>query len=134
MKFRYKKLRQGLLRPIIPVGVSYRGKTITQEVLIDSGADICIFDAEIGEAIGIDIESGEVHEVGGVTGEKQPYFSHVVTMTVGGWPYTIEVGFSRHLAKMGHGLVGQKGFFEQFKVQFDLQKEEIELKPHQMVE
>jgi hypothetical protein len=31
-------------------------KTIAQEVLVDSGADVCLFDAEGGAALGIPIE------------------------------------------------------------------------------
>ena len=32
------------------------------------------------------------------------------------------------IARLGYGVVGQKGFFEIFVVKFDLLKEEIELK------
>ena len=48
MKFRYKKYGSGVIRPVIPLKVAYDNKTIVQEVLVDSGADVCLFDAEVG--------------------------------------------------------------------------------------
>ena len=63
MKFKYKRFRifptpafpqrRYLLRPIIPLLITYKGKTIGYEVLLDSGADFCIFHAEIGEYLGL---------------------------------------------------------------------------------
>ncbi|MBI5400829.1 MAG: hypothetical protein HZB12_01805 [Candidatus Yonathbacteria bacterium] len=55
MKFRYAKYGQ-TLRPVIPVKLRNGDNEIGYEVLVDSGADMCLFDAEIGEAIGIDIK------------------------------------------------------------------------------
>jgi len=45
MKFRYKKYGPSILRPIIPIEIVYKDKSVPYEVLIDSGADFCIFDA-----------------------------------------------------------------------------------------
>ena len=38
-------------------------------------------------------------------------------------------GFSYDIASHGYGLLGQKGFFENFTVKFDYSKSDIELKP-----
>ncbi len=127
MKFKYKKIN-GILRPIIPIEISFDNKSIKYEVLVDSGADNNIFDAEIGEILNIDIEKGEREDVGGITGVIQPYYKHLVTINVGGWSYETEVGFLRNIAHLGYGVVGQRGFFDIFIVKFDLLKEYIELK------
>lgn len=42
MKFRYKKYGPGVLRPVIPIEVIKNGLEVPYEVLIDSGADLCI--------------------------------------------------------------------------------------------
>lgn len=42
MKFPYKRVAPGLIRPIIPIELSYQGISIPYEVLIDSGADFCV--------------------------------------------------------------------------------------------
>ena len=41
MKFRYKKFGH-FLRPVIPITVRYQDRSIGYEVLIDSGADLCL--------------------------------------------------------------------------------------------
>ncbi len=138
MKFNYSKLpltkRSSLfglsiLRPIIPTTVKVNNRVITCWVLIDSGADFCIFDAEIGEYLGIDIKSGSEEVFGGIQerGSAKAYL-HKVVVSIGGYDYQIVAGFSYDIAKFGCAILGQKGFFDKFSVKFDYQKEEIELK------
>jgi hypothetical protein len=99
-------------------------------VVVDSGADLCIFDAEIGEALGLDVKKGIPKEVFGVGGKASIYFLHRVDVEVGGWTYKIDAGFMPNVAGriFQYGIVGQKGFFENFIVKFDLLKEEVDLK------
>ncbi len=129
MKFSYVKY-DGVLRPIIPIKLKNKNQEIGYHVLVDSGADICLFDAQMAEAIGIDIKNGKAREVFGVGGKASLYYLHKVVIEVGGWGYEIEAGFMPNVSgpRIRYGLVGQKGFFENFIVKFDLQKEEIELK------
>lgn len=128
MKFKYKRYGT-ILRPVIPIKVKSGGRTVSYEVLVDSGADLCIFDGGIGDVLNIDVENGERHEVGGIAGQHAPYYLHDVEIEVGGWPYPIRVGFLRNVAGgFNYGVVGQKGFFEFFLVKFDFSKAEIELK------
>jgi hypothetical protein len=49
MKFDYKKFGPGVIRPIIPIKVLYNGQIVSYNVLVDSGADMCLFDSQIGE-------------------------------------------------------------------------------------
>ncbi len=69
MKFNYKKYSNLILRPVIPIKLKNKDLEIGYEVLVDSGADLCIFDAEIGEEIGINIKKGKPHEVFGIGGK-----------------------------------------------------------------
>lgn len=128
MKFGYKKYGPGVLRPVIPVEISYKDRSVLYEVLVDSGSDFCIFDAEIGELLGIDVPSGEPHTVGGITGAVETYYAHTVTLKVDGWSYAIKAGFLPNIARFGYSVVGQRGFFDTFVVKFDLLREDIELK------
>jgi hypothetical protein len=134
MKFNYKsfgKNRDGeqVIRPIIPIKLKGGDKEFQYDVLVDSGADVCIFDSEIAELIGINVTSGRVDTFGGVTGVSKASYIHEVEMEVGGWPYKAEVSFAPGISRFGHGIVGQKGFFEFFKVGFDYTASEIEVKP-----
>ena len=138
MKFHYLKFplkeRSGLfghaiLKPIIPIELLYEDKRLRYAALIDSGADFCIFDAEIGEQLGINIQSGTKEIFGGIQ-EKggATAFLHKITINIGGWDHPVTVGFSSDIAKHGFGILGQRGFFDVFVVKFDFLKEEIELK------
>ncbi|MCX6703102.1 MAG: retropepsin-like aspartic protease [Candidatus Zambryskibacteria bacterium] len=129
MKFDYKRYGQ-TLRPVMPIKLLGSNGPIGYEVLVDSGADMCIFHAEIGEALGIDIKKGKPREVFGVGGKSSIYYLHTVTIEVGGWEYEIEGGFMSDVSGriMPYGIVGQRGFFSNFIIKFDLAKEEIELK------
>ncbi|MCE9549015.1 retropepsin-like domain-containing protein [Candidatus Nomurabacteria bacterium] len=132
MKFHYQKY--GLaLRPVIGVNLKLNSKAINYEVLVDSGADICIFHSEVGEALGLDISKGKPREVFGVGGKASLYYLHDVEIEVGGWTYKIEAGFMPDISgkTMLYGVVGQKGFFENFVIKFDYKKQELELKPRE---
>ncbi len=129
MKFSYKSFSPEVVRPVIPIKISYKGQSIRYEVLVDSGADFCIFDAQIGEILGIDIESGKREIVGGITGVVENYYTHPVSLAVGDYQYKTEVGFLPNIAELGYGVVGQVGFFDEFVVKFDFSDKEIELVP-----
>ena len=128
MKFEYKRYTKDVLRPVIPVQLQCKNRFINYEALVDSGADFCIFDAQIGELLNIDIKSGEKQMVSGITGAQESYYIHPITMIVGGWSNNVKVGFLPNIARLGYGVVGQKGFFDIFVVKFDLLKGEIEVK------
>lgn len=129
MKYKYKKLSTGSVRPIIPITIKSHSDEVDYFALIDSGADLCIFPGEIGEFLGLDVTSGRKEMISGVVeGEKREYFLHKVELKVGGWPYEAEVGFMPELSRLGYGLLGQRGFFDQFKsVKFEKPKDTIEL-------
>lgn len=129
MNFRYKKYSPGILRPVIPVEVIYKNTEVYYEVLVDSGADLNIFDAGIAEILGINFKAGKPTSVAGLTGISQAYFLHEVNLKVGGHLFkNIEVGFMENMPNYSYGIVGQKGFFDIFVIKFDLLKEELELK------
>jgi hypothetical protein len=138
MKFRYFKFPlptrsaffgTAILKPVIPIGISYKDKKLRYDVLIDSGADFCILDGEVGDALGIEVRSGQKEIFGGIQERGgAEAFLHDVVLTVGGWDYKTTVGFSYDIARHGFGILGQKGFFDMFSIKFDLAKEDIELK------
>ena len=121
-------------RPVIPIqmGLTEESAIYGYVALIDSGADICLFPSLIAKEIGIlDITSGIKNRVlGVVAGLSADYYMHRVVVKIGGWPYRMDVGFMSELQKVGYGILGQKGFFENFVVKLNLKKGEIELKRH----
>lgn len=128
LKFSYKNYGGGIYRPVIPIEVAYHGVSVPYEVLVDSGADACIFDAQLADILGFAVTTGRPHDVSGITGEKETYYIHPVTISVGGWLFEIEAGFLERIGRFGYGVVGQHGFFDLFAVALDYQKKILELK------
>lgn len=126
MKFKYKRYGPDTIRPVVPIEVCFNSLSVPYEVLIDSGADVCIFDSDIADILGINILKGIRGEVSGVTGVPEYYYVHKVTIIINGMKYKTDIGFMK-LRNQAFGIVGQKGFFDKFIVKFDLQKEEIEI-------
>lgn len=128
MKFKYKELGSGIRRPVIPVTIEHEGRKVTYEALIDSGADISIFDTELGELLGINVESGLLQQVSGVGGgSTEPIYLHEVTVRIGEYAFSSAVAFKQNFSRFDHGVLGHRGFFEQFAVKFDMRKDEIEI-------
>ena len=119
-----------ILRPIIPLKISSKKFTVKYDALIDSGADFCIFHAEIGEYLGIDVKSGLREIFSGVEESvgAEAYF-HELTLIIGDIEIKTLVGFSYDIADYGYGLLGQKGLFDKFKINFDLKQKKIQLAP-----
>ncbi len=133
MKFTYKKFTLAggieILKPIIPIGLLFNKKFIRYEALIDSGADFNIFNAEIGELLDIDICSGKRIKFAGIAGKPFEVYLHNLTLEIGGWRHRIEAGFSYEISPYGFGILGQKGFFNLFRVKFIFSKGIIEITP-----
>ena len=130
MKFKYKRYGPTILRPVIEIKLKSGFESLRYEVLVDSGADFCFFNSEVGEALGLDIKKGKLKEVFGVGGKVALYYLHKVQIEISHHSFEIEAGFMPDVAgrMMSYGLVGQRGFFDNFIFKFYLLKEEIDLK------
>ncbi len=130
MKFNYVRYGKDVLRPVIPIIVKKGEQKLGYRVLVDSGADMCLFHAEVAEALGIDVSKGKMGIVTGVGGKSSTYYIHKLMLDIGGWPIEMDIGFLPSIGgrNIPYGIVGQKGFFENFIVKFDLKKEEVELR------
>ena len=119
--------RATISRPVIPIAIKYGSQHVRNLALIDSGADYCIFHADLGEQIGIQVESGKRLPFHGTGGQEQIAYFHDIKLEVGGYEIPCYAGFSRDFLSMPYGILGQIGFFDKFKITFDYEKEKIEL-------
>ena len=120
--------RQFVHRPVIDILLVFGKKSIEYQVLIDSGADFCIFHTEMAEILGIPITQGKKMTFYGTSGTPQTAYFHDVHIEVSGWPMKLYCGFSSDMKSLPYGLLGQTGFFDRFKIEFDYQAKRIELK------
>ena len=128
MKFPYLKFEE-FWKPVIPVTFVSGDKKLTYRALIDSGSDINIVHAAVGEYLGIDIKKGIKHPISGISGNATGYI-HKISIEIGGWIFDdIPISFSEDIAPYGFGVFGQIGFFDKFIIKFDYQKKIIEIVP-----
>lgn len=134
IKFRYVKFgggKKAIYRPMINIGLKYKekGTDVNYYVLVDSGADFNIFDWGIAEILGLKKKDGKEIEFSGVTGKKAKAFLYNVVLVVGGQDHIVKSAFSSDIASQnGIGVLGQKGFFDLYKVEFNYSKKVIKLK------
>jgi hypothetical protein len=94
------------------------------EAIIDSGASQCIFHSNIGRAIGLQVEKGEVVSTNSIQGPTKIYL-HDISLYAPGGVLSIRAGFLDDLPIAG--LLGMSGFFEYFKILFDPTSLRVEL-------
>ena len=126
MTFPYQKINPQIIRPIIPVIIKYKDSFLATTTLIDSGADYCIFDLGIAKNLGINFAKKDETAFRGI-GKSKGYFS-TIELQIGKNCYPTKVVFA-NIKDLGHSLLGQKGFFDQFKVSLDYKNQKIEITP-----
>ncbi|HEY4493237.1 MAG TPA: hypothetical protein VJB98_01300 [Candidatus Paceibacterota bacterium] len=133
MKFPYARFgvvgKEILKRPVVPVTLKNDGKKVKYYALIDSGADLPIFDASLCDLLGINLMSGDPIVFGGAESSRGSLaYVHNITLEIGSKIIKTKIAFATNLADFGHGLLGQSGFFDKFVVKFNYSKGEIEIK------
>ena len=78
-----------------------------------------MFHADLCKSLGIKkVESGIKDTLGGVIPDaKVPMYYHKVTIQIGTQRFATMAGFSKELITAG--ILGRRGFFENFTVKFD---------------
>jgi len=130
MKHKFSYAKTGIwYRPIIPVTLRYNKIEFNYLALLDSGADFNIFHADVAKILKIDLS-------------KQKNFMEFSGIKQGakgkGYFFSIDVGandqfknttviFSNDISQDGYGILGQQGFFNNYKINFDYSKHEIEV-------
>lgn len=135
MRFAYKKFelspgarREFVLKPIVPFYLFHGKSFVRLEGLLDSGADFSLFHAEIADVLGVRWKTGIPHTFEGITGARGTTYFHQLKIKIGQWTENITCGFSDDLSENNYGILGQEGFFEHFKIIFNLASETVEIK------
>lgn len=122
--FQYRIDASGNNYPIVPLTLKFKQKKDLL-ALIDSGATVSIFKAEVAEALGIEIESGKELYLGGVGGHIKGYL-HKVEVEIAGKKFVCPIVFSREYL-VSFNLLGRQEFFKRFKIIFEENKNLIRL-------
>ncbi len=130
MKFSYSQYGEEL-RPVVPLLVC-NPKTREEfgyTALVDSGAEVCLFNFEVAEALGLTPKDANDTLSVGIGGKNVECSAYTINFNIAGWSHTTEVYIlsKKDDRKIPYGLVGQKGFFQFFKITFDRARETFEI-------
>lgn len=116
-------------RPLIPVTFMNGEASFETAALLDSGADICAMNQEMAEVLGLDL-SGKRELCYGVTGSAEAVLTKVtITIERGHERYPMTIPIKVLLTdNMKIPLLGQLGFFDEFKITFDKRANKVTLK------
>lgn len=132
MKFDYIRIKDDYLPggeaylPLLDVNLGPNKLPI--KCLLDSGSPVCIIHSPLAVAAGIIPADGESSSLLGIGGEKVTGYYQQAEISVYGNDQTIPVFFTADL-RTPYCLLGQIGFFEKFRVVFELMKQRFEVTP-----
>lgn len=124
-----------------PAGVEYdplvdivytnprNGKNVEVRSLIDSGAAGIIIHGQFAELLGIDLESGKLHEFQGIAHTPVRAYDHQLKIRLKEDSHEYLVICSVMPDLSTSALLGQRGFFDNYKITFERSIKRIELTP-----
>jgi Aspartyl protease len=128
MNYHYTSLDPASKRrvPLVKVTLAHQNKKVTVLAILDSGADICVFNMGYAVALGLDLSRCEQVTVSGVEGMARDCYKTIIDLEPEGLPkITVAALF---IDSSGvDGLLGQEGFFDQPVITFDKQNDTFEI-------
>lgn len=127
MKHTLKYVKTGLwYRPIIPVTLKLNKVEFNYLALLDSGADFNIFHADIAKILKIDLSKlKNPVDFSGINGRGVGYFTSLDIGIENDFVNNTPVVFSSDISDSGYGILGQQGFFNNFKIEFNYKAKDI---------
>ena len=128
IKYKYKKAGN-FYRPIIDITLKQDKIEFGYFALVDSGADFCIFHTGIASLLKIDINKLKKDTFSGIgKGKKLTSYLGAIEIGVKNYFYNTPVFFSDEISTNSYGVLGQVGFFDRFKVNFNYKNKTIFVK------
>lgn len=111
--------------PIIEILLYHKEIEFRTDALIDSGANISVFQGTIAEVLGIKIEKGEKRIFQGVGGKIVGYI-HSVDIQVNSYRFPCKIAFSNELIT-SLNILGRDNFFKHYLITFDENNKKLSL-------
>jgi hypothetical protein len=119
--------------PIVSVRLACKGKNQKVWAIIDSGADVSVFNADIASLLGIAPNTGSPYPLSGLVGGSIDAWLHPVELTLGEFSsVAINVAFT-NTSMPEASVLGQRGFFDNFQIRFQRYKNQIEIYPRSTI-
>ncbi|MBI4129803.1 retroviral-like aspartic protease [Candidatus Roizmanbacteria bacterium] len=130
-KYPYYIPSSGVYKPWIKVHLGYKKShkitSIPIVALIDSGADVCFCSEDIGIWLGISLNKRSQYTFTTANKTKFTAIKETITLYVCNQQYQCPFYFSGTLPLETPIILGQLGFFDHFKIIFNLQYREFEV-------
>lgn len=91
----------------IPILLGHKGRIVTATAKVDTGVEVCLFDRDYGERLGLKIEDGLPLILETLSGTLEA-FGHEVTIQTLGLAFQSVIYFSRHPG-LPRNLLGRNG-------------------------
>ena len=123
--FPYREDARGLLFPVFPVRFNIGETRVDSSALIDSGATVSIFKADVASHLGLKIETGKEIWLRGVGGHIKGYL-HEVEIEIANRKFVCPIVFSREYL-VSFNLLGRQEFFKRFRIVFEEKQNRLKL-------
>lgn len=133
MKYRYSAFTpleintKWTKRPILQIEVFGADESKNFGALIDSGADISLFNIEIAEALGIPLSSAHERKFTGISGTIPGYLVEKVKIRIEGINDALMIPVCFVQSPTVGLLLGQEGFFDQCRIKFEKHHDTFEV-------
>ena len=114
---RFEKLKEydsGEAGISVSVSIKLNSKKVSFNAKIDTGATFCIFEREVGEQLGIEIDSGLPKIISTATGTFR-VFGHDVTLSTFGFEFDSQVFFAHHEG-FRNNVLGRHGWLNRVEI------------------
>lgn len=135
MKFPYLKLPhfdpklKWTARPYVQVKLTGSKGSRVGYALIDSGADRSLFNIQIAQALGLDLTDAPIENFGGIEGGILKAKLHKVRVQIMGMNEEIEIVAGFVDSSGVAAILGQDGFFDNFRIKFEKDHGIVEITP-----
>lgn len=135
MKFPYSKLPsynpnlKWIVRPYIPIRITGLERFWEGYGLIDSGADRCLFNNKIAKDIGLDLSERNNENFAGIEGGSLKATLQKVKLQIIGMNEEIEIMAGFVDSSGVSAILGQDGFFDNFRIKFEKDHGIVEITP-----
>jgi len=129
MIFEYTPITSKISRPLIQVRIRYKNKFLITTSLVDSGSDYCIFPIDYAVELEIPLSKSKRSNFSGFSGESSSLYLYPIILSIGNYSAKVIAGFTESIGLYSYSVLGQRGFFDNFKVCFDKSRNQIEINP-----
>jgi len=116
MEFPYV-CKRGIYYPIVPLKLIHHGLELITDALIDSGANVSVFQGSISDYFGIDLFKGERIFLQGIGGRIAAY-RHYIDIEIGDFSFRSIIAFSTEMIPHVN-ILGRHDFFQHFLIIFN---------------